>query len=138
MADDDLPTRVTLMERTMVSREHLVEREERLLGRVEELLKRLNAQAADDQKHTLKVFGHEIAEQFRTWSDKIHSERDEMAEKREAEALVRRQAEEAQNRPQMSPIRGWIAANWMWVGGIGILVVLLRPDLATAVVRLVM
>lgn len=138
MADDDLQTRITLVERTMVSREQIVEREERLLARFEELTKRLNAQAADDQRHTLKVFSHEIGEQFRSWADKIHSERDDRDDKREAEALAKRQVEEAMNRPQMSPIRGWIAANWMWVGGVGLLVILLRPDLATAVVRLVL
>tara|TARA_R110002111_G_scaffold170741_5_gene236450 strand:- start:1721 stop:2137 length:417 start_codon:yes stop_codon:yes gene_type:complete len=138
MADDDLPTRVTLVERTMVSREQIVEREERLLARFEELTKRLNAQAADDQRHTLKVFSHEIGEQFRSWADKIHSERDDRDEKREAEVRAKQALEEARRRSEGSPIRGWIAANWMWVGGIGILVVLLRPDLATAVVRVVM
>jgi hypothetical protein len=136
MADDDLATRITLVERTMVSREQQVEREEKLLYRVEELLKRHNAQAADDQKHVLKVFGHDIAEQFRTWSDKIHTEQDDRAEKREAER--RRELDLARQNTSQSPIRGWIAANWMWVGGIGILIVVLRPDLATAVVRVVM
>ena len=136
MADDDLATRITLVERTMISREQQVEREEKLLSRVEELLKRHNAQAADDQKHVLKVFGHDIAEQFRTWSDKIHTEQDDRAEKREAER--RRELDLARQNTSQSPIRGWIAANWMWVGGIGILIVVLRPDLATAVVRLVM
>jgi hypothetical protein len=134
MADDDLPTRVTLMERTMVSREHLVEREERLLGRVEELLKRLNAQAADDQKHTLKVFGHEIAEQFRTWSDKIHQERDALQERRDAEHIKEQEAKA----PVVSPIKGWFYKNWIWVGGTAALVIILRPDLATAVIRAVM
>lgn len=137
MADDDLPTRVTLVERTMVSREMLVEREEKMLVRIDDLLKRHHAQAADDQKHVLKVFGHDIAEQFRTWSDRIHNEQDERADKRE-EARKRELDLAAQNASAQSPIRGWIAANWMWVGGIGILVVLLRPDLATAVVRIVM
>jgi hypothetical protein len=136
MADDDLATRITLVERTMISREQQVEREEKLLSRVEELLKRHNAQAADDQKHVLKVFGHDIAEQFRTWSDKIHTEQDDRAEKREAER--RRELDLARQNTSQSPIRGWIAANWMWVGGIGILIVVLRPDLATAVVRVVM
>ena len=55
-------------------------------------------------------------------------------------AYLLRRAEEAAKAPPPpeSPIKGWIAANWMWVGGVGILVVLLRPDLATAVVRLVL
>jgi len=135
---DDLPTRVTLVERTMISREALVDREEKLLSRFEELLKRDRKQAADDQSHALKVFGHNMAEQFREWSIRIHSERDEGNEKRDAER-AREAAEAAKNTiPTQSPLRTWLSANWIWVSGVGILVIVLRPDLATAVVRLVM
>jgi|TARA_R100000541_G_scaffold36321_1_gene44376 hypothetical protein len=137
MADgDDLNTRLVLLEKTSVSREMMVEREEKLLDRFEALIVRYQKQAADDQKHSLKVFGHDLAEQIKDSEKRIHRERDEIdAEREEARKL----AEAARTPPPPeSPIRGWIAANWMWVGGIGILVVLLRPDLATAVVRLVL
>lgn len=137
MADgDDLNTRLVLLEKTAVSRDMLVERDERLLDRFEELLRRDRKQAAEEREHERKMNGHEIAEQLRIWAGKIHTERDAIEDKKE-EA---RRAEEAAKPPPPpeSPIKGWIAANWMWVGGIGILVVLLRPDLATAVVRLVL
>ncbi|MEH6743915.1 hypothetical protein [Hyphomonas sp.] len=133
---DDLNTRLVLLEKTAVSREVLVEREEKLLDRFEALLVRHQKQASDDQAHALKVFGHDIAEKITESEKRIHLRRDEAAAARE-EA---RRAEEAAKAPPPpeSPIKGWIAANWMWVGGVGILVVLLRPDLATAVVRLVL
>lgn len=134
---DDLATRVTLVERTMVSREQIVERDEKLLTRFEELLKRDRAQASEERRHEFKMYGHETAEQLRTWSAKIHLERDEILEKRDVER--KKEAEIlAQNAPAISPIRGWIAKNWIWVGGTAILIVVLRPDLATAVVRAVM
>lgn len=135
MADgDDLNTRIVLLEKTVVSREMLVEREEKLLDRFEALLVRHQKQASDDQAHALKVFGHDIAEKITEAEKRIHARRDQIDEERE-EARLRAEAA----RPvHESPIRGWIAANWMWVGGIAILVVLLRPDLATAMVRLVL
>ena len=133
--DDDLSTRITLVERTMISREALVDREEKLLSRFEELLKRDRQQASEERRHEFKMYGHETAEQLRTWSAKIHMERDEILEKRDIE----RTKEAAEHKPQnQSPLRTWLAANWIWVACVGVLVVVLRPDLATAVVRLVM
>jgi len=130
--DDDLHTRLTLLERTAVSKDQLVEREDKLLGRMEDMLKRYIAQASDDQKHQFKLFGHEMADQLRAWEKKIHSDRDEIAEKREAE-----RAKEAEKRPviQQTPIRAWVAANWAWAIGIALLIVALRPDLAAAAFR---
>lgn len=138
MAEDDLVTRITLVERTMISREALVDREEKLLSRFEELLKRDRQHASEERKHEFKMYGHETAEQLRTWSAKIHMERDEILERRDAER-AREAAEAAKNTiPTQSPLRTWLAANWIWVACVGVLVVVLRPDLATAVVRLVM
>jgi len=93
MAEDDLVTRITLVERTMISREALVDREEKLLSRFEELLKRDRQQASEERKHEFKMYGHETAEQLRTWSAKIHMERDEILERRDAERA--REAAEA-------------------------------------------
>ncbi|WP_373003114.1 hypothetical protein [Hyphomonas sp.] len=134
---DDLPTRVTLVERTMISREALVDREEKLLSRFEELLKRDRQQASEERRHEFKMYGHETGEQLRTWSAKIHMERDEILEKRDAADRAKEDAAKDKSSTQ-SPLRTWLSANWIWVACVGILVVVLRPDLATAVVRLVM
>ena len=136
MAEDDLVTRITLVERTMISREALVDREEKLLSRFEELLKRDRQQASEERRHEFKMYGHETAEQLRTWSAKIHMERDEILEKRDIERT--KEAAEHNKTSHQSPLRAWLAANWIWVACVGVLVVVLRPDLATAVVRLVM
>jgi LPS O-antigen subunit length determinant protein (WzzB/FepE family) len=137
MADgDDLNTRLVLLEKTSVSREMMVEREEKLLDRFEALIVRYQKQAADDQKHSLKVFGHDLAEQIKDSEKRIHRERDEIDAEREE---ARRLAEAARVPIQsVSPLRAWIAAHWMWVGGMVLLIMVLRPDLATAVVRLVL
>lgn len=131
MADDDLHTRLTLLERTVVSKDQLVEREDRLLGRMEDMLKRYIAQASDDQRHQFKLFGHEMADQLREWRERIHDERDEIDQKRDAE---RERQAPAPASPQ-SPIRAWVMANWAWAAGIAMLVVILRPDLAGAAVK---
>ena len=130
MTDDDLHTRLTLLERTAVSKDQLVEREDKLLGRMEDMLKRYIAQASDDQKHQFKLFGHEMADQLRAWEKKIHSDRDEIDEKREAE-----RAPPPPPPQQFSPIKSWVLANWAWAAGIAMLVVILRPDLAGAAVK---
>lgn len=133
MNEDDMNTRLVLLEKTAVTREILVEREEKLIDRIDSLITKHQAQAAEDQKHALRVFGHDIADQFRDWSAKIHSERDEIDEKREAD-----RAPVMAGPPSMSPIRTWIAANWMWAASIALLVVILRPDLADAAFRALM
>jgi hypothetical protein len=127
--DDDLHTRLTLLERTAVSTDQLVEREDKLIGRMEDMLKRYISQASDDQKHQFKLFGHEMADQLRTWEKKIHSDRDEIDKEREAD---RRPAPTPQS---FSPIKAWVLANWAWAAGIAMLVVILRPDLAGAAVK---
>ena len=128
--DDDLHTRLTLLERTAVSKDQLVEREDKLLGRMEDMLKRYISQASDDQKHQFKLFGHEMADQLRAWEKKIHADRDEIEEKREAERAPTPPPPQA-----LSPIRTWVVANWAWAIGIALLIVALRPDLAAAAFR---
>lgn len=130
MADDDLHTRLTLLERQSVTRDMLAEREDKLLARFETIMERIADRMAEDEAHRFKVFGHEMADQLRAWSKKIHEERDEILDKREAER-------KAQMPPpsQQSPIRGWVAANWMWAAGIALLIIALRPDLAAAAFR---
>jgi hypothetical protein len=137
MAEDSLDTRVTLVERSMVTREQLVEKEERLLQRFEDLLKRDRAQASEERKHEFKMYGHETAEQLRVWSAKIHADRDEILARRDAER-IRDEESRVNSAPIASPIKGWFYKNWIWVGGTAVLVIILRPDLATAVVRAVM
>jgi len=131
MADDDLPTRITLVERTMVSRDMLVDREDKLLLRMEDMLKRYITQASDDQKHQFKLFGHEMADQLRAWSAKIHLERDEIDEKRES---ARKDTHSA---IRVNPWRAWVMANWAKAVGLAILVAALRPDLASAAFKMV-
>lgn len=133
MAEDDLHTRLTLLERTAVSREMLSEREDKLVERIEELLKRDRRQASEEREHERKMLHYELGEQFRVWSEKIHTERDARDEQREAE-----RAPPPPPTHSASPLRAWVMANWMWAAGISVLVVVLRPDLATAVVRVVM
>lgn len=73
---DDLHTRLSILERTAVSRETLVEREEKLLERMEALLNRHNLRTEESLQHTLKGFGHEMADQLRQMRDRIGSEHD--------------------------------------------------------------
>lgn len=128
--DDDLHTRLTLLERTAVSRDQIAEREDRLLERFEELLKRDRKQASEERQHERKMLHFELGEQFRVWSDKIHAERDERLDRREAERAPPPPPPQA-----LSPIRAWVASNWAWAIGIALLIVALRPDLAAAAFR---
>jgi AcrR family transcriptional regulator len=131
MAADDIATRVTLLERTTVLRDDLTAREDRLLERFEAIMDRYVDRLSDDQEHRFKVFGHEIADQLRNWSDKIHAERNLIDEKRDARIKAELPQPVAAN-----PYRSFIARNWVWLGIIGIMIIALRPDLAGAVVRI--
>ena len=131
MAADDIATRVTLLERTTVLRDDLTAREDRLLERFEAIMDRYVDRLSDDQEHRFKVFGHEIADQLRSWADKIHAERNAIDEKRDARIKA-----ELPQPVQANPYRSFIARNWVWLGIIGIMIIALRPDLAGAVVRI--
>jgi hypothetical protein len=126
---DDMHTRLTLLERTTVSRDDLTAREDRLLERFEAIMDRYVERMSEDQEHRFKLFGHEIADQLRVWADKIHAERNAIDAKREE--LAKPQAASVQYRSFMS-------RNWAWFGAIAMIIVLLRPDLAGAVARLFM
>jgi len=128
---DDIATRVTLLERTTVQRDDLTAREDRLLERFEAIMDRYIERLADDQEHRYKVFGHEIADQLRAWADKIHTERNAIDEKRDAKLMA-----DLPQPAQANPYRSFIARNWIWLGIIGVMIIVLRPDLAGAVVRI--
>jgi hypothetical protein len=125
---EDINTRVTLLERTTVARDELTSREDRLLERLEVLLDRHMARMNEEQSHRFKVFGHEIADQLRGWADKIHAERDAIDDKRDVKLRT-----ELPSQP--NPYRSFMARNWVWIGVIGVLIFMLRPDLAGALVR---
>jgi hypothetical protein len=129
MAPDDMHTRLTLLERTTVSRDDLTAREDRLLERFESIMERYVERMGDDQEHRFKLFGHEIADQLRIWADKIHAERNAIDAKREASLVPQ---------PASAQYRSFMAKNWGWFGVIGAVIMLLRPDLAGAVARLFM
>lgn len=124
---EDVNTRLTLLERTTVSRDDLAAREDRLLERFESIMERYVERMGDDQEHRFKLFGHEIADQLRVWADKIHAERNAIDAKRD----------EAMKPPPASvQYRSFMARNWMWFGAIAAIIMLLRPDLAGAVARI--
>ena len=123
------------MEKTAVIRDELATREDRLLQRFEAIMDRYVDRLSDDQEHRFKVFGHEIADQLRGWAAKIHSERDAILDKRDAELAAKVKAEAP--KPSESPFRVFIMRNWIWIGTLVLIVVLLRPDLAGAAIRLV-
>lgn len=135
MPPDDIQTRVTLLERTTVARDELGAREDRLLERLETMLDRYMDRMSDDQEHRFKVFGHEMADQLRGWSERIHAERNAIEEKRDGKLRAELKAEIPPPSP-VNPYRSFIAKNWVWLGIIGVMIILLRPDLAGAVVRI--
>jgi hypothetical protein len=132
---DDLETRLTLLERTSMGKDAVIEREERLLERIDALMSRHQGQAEKTLEHTLKMFGHDIADQLTTMRAKINKERDE-----KLDAALRSEAAKAPPPPplvQTSPIRRFMADNWVWIGTIIVLTVLLRPDLAGHMLKLI-
>lgn len=130
---DDLETRVTLLEKTAMSREAVIAREERLLERIDALMERHHRQSEQTLDHRLKVFGHDIAEQLQKMRTRIHEERDQKV-KSELDIL---RSEMVRPTPHPSPIRRFMAENWIWIGIIIVMIVMLRPDLAGHVLRLI-
>lgn len=113
MTDDDLHTRLTLLERTAVSKDQLVEREDKLLGRFDQLMQRYIAQIADDQRHQFKVFGHEMADQLRASEKKMQDELDA----RDAPAQPTEQGSKKSWRGEaMDMARGKHGADLKWIG----------------------
>jgi flagellar motility protein MotE (MotC chaperone) len=133
---NDIETRITLLEKTAMTREAVIEREEKLLDRIDALMSRHQAQADKTLEHTLKMFGHDIAEQLTQMRAKINGERDQKLA--EAVGAVRAEMVQAeQPKSTESPFRQFLFRNWVWIGTIVVLIILLRPDLAGAAVRLV-
>lgn len=122
-----------------MSREAVIEREEKLLDRIDALMARHSKQAEQTLEHTLKVFGHDIAEQLQTMRNKIHAERDQRLA--EEVGTLREEARKAEAaapaKPAENPFRAYINRNWVWIGAIVAIIIVLRPDLAMAAVRAV-
>jgi hypothetical protein len=77
MADtDDIVTRLALLERTMVSRDMLGEREDKLMDRLERMLTKHETRIDEALQHGLKVYGHETSDQMLKLRTRIHEERD--------------------------------------------------------------
>jgi hypothetical protein len=127
---DDIETRVTLLEKTAMSREAVLEREEKLLDRIDALMLRHNKQSEQTLEHTLKVFGHDMADQLQKLRSRIHEERDEKMKTELASLKAELDRPPTLIAPPVSPIRKWMAENWIWIGVIIVTVILLRPDLA--------
>lgn len=131
---DDLETRLTLLERTAMTREAVLEREEKLLDRIDALMSRHQKQSDQTLEHTLKVFGHDIAEQLVKLRTRINDERDEKLNLAIDAAL--RDVPEPPPPQSSSPVRAFMAQNWIWITAMIVMVALLRPDLAGSVLRL--
>lgn len=131
---DDLETRLTLLERTSMTREAVIEREEKLLDRIDALMARHQKQSDQTLEHTLKVFGHDIAEQLVKLRTRINDERDEKLNLAIDAAL--RDVPEPAPVQSSSPVRAFMAQNWIWITAMIVMVALLRPDLAGSVLRL--
>lgn len=133
---DDLETRLTLLERTAMTREAVLEREEKLLDRIDALMARHQGQAEKTLEHTLKMFGHDIADQLNTMRNKINKERDDKLSA-SIDAALRDVSPPPAPPPQSSsPVRAFMAQNWIWITAMIVMVALLRPDLAGSVLRL--
>jgi hypothetical protein len=74
---DDMATRLALLEKTMVTRDFVADREDKLLLRFEALLGKHESRMDESMKHAFKVYGHDIADQLRTLRTKVNEERDE-------------------------------------------------------------
>jgi hypothetical protein len=77
MDDSDMATRLALLEKTMVTRDFVADREDKLLARFEGLLTKHESRLDESMKHAFKVYGHEISDQLRILRNKITEERDE-------------------------------------------------------------
>jgi hypothetical protein len=81
--DDDLRTRIALLERSMVTRDQLGEREDRMMDRLEKMLSKFEDRMDDALGHGLKVYGHQTADQLRLFEARIHEDRDDKLDKRD-------------------------------------------------------
>lgn len=126
---EDMHTRLTLLERTTVTRDDLTAREDRLLERFEAIMDRYVERMSEDQEHSFKLFGHEIADQLRVWADKIHAERN---------AIDARRDEAAKTPAASTQYKSFISRNWAWFGALAGIIMLLRPDMAGAIARIFM
>jgi hypothetical protein len=133
---EDFETRLTLLERTAMSREAVIEREEKLLDRIDALMARHQAQSEKTLEHTLKMFGHDIADQLTNLRNRINKERDEKLDAAIDKALQAAPVPDPKAAQSNSPVRAFMAANWIWITAFIITVALLRPDLAGSVLRL--
>jgi DNA replication protein DnaD len=135
---EDFETRLTLLERTAMSREAVIEREEKLLDRIDALMARHQAQSEKTLEHTLKMFGHDIADQLNTMRNRINKERDEKLDAAIDKALQAAPSPvpDPKAAQSNSPVRAFMAQNWIWITAFIITVALLRPDLAGSVLRL--
>jgi len=104
MADtDDMATRLALLEKTMVTRDFVADREDKLLLRFEALLGKHESRMDESMKHAFKVYGHDIADQLRTLRAKVNEERDEKL------ATALRDVAPAPVKP---PVQGSFIARW--------------------------
>jgi hypothetical protein len=71
---DDIATRLALLERTMVSRDQLADREDKLLNRFEALLGKHERRMDEGMQHAFKVYGHDIADQLRALKTRLTEE----------------------------------------------------------------
>jgi hypothetical protein len=71
---DDIATRLALLERTMVSRDQLADREDKLLNRFEALLGKHEKRMDEGMQHAFKVYGHDIADQLRALKTRLTEE----------------------------------------------------------------
>jgi hypothetical protein len=118
-----------------MSKEAVIEREEKLLDKIDALMSRHQAQSEKTLEHTLKMFGHDIADQLTSLRNRINKERDEKLDAA-IEAALKAAPETKPVHQNSSPVRAFMAANWVWITAFIITVALLRPDLAGSVLRL--
>ena len=71
---DDIATRLALLERTMVSRDQMADREDKMMGRFEALLGKHEKRLDETMQHAFKVYGHDIADQLRSLRIKVTEE----------------------------------------------------------------
>jgi hypothetical protein len=74
---DDIATRLALLERTMVSRDQMADREDKMLARFEALLGKHEKRMDEGMQHAFKVYGHDIADQLRALRSRVNEEHDQ-------------------------------------------------------------
>lgn len=75
-ANEDLRTRVALLEKTGVTRDQLAERDDKLMDRLERMLVKHETRMEEALQHGLKVYGHETSDQLLKLRTRINDERD--------------------------------------------------------------